>query len=230
MTAVVTGANRGIGLEFARQLLQAGWQVVAGYRDAGRSQQLLAEVSQSGHLYPFQIDVAKAEDADRLGDFLAGQFGKLDLLINNAGIGLAGPASVDEVEISAVRESLEVNLLGPLLVSRALRPLLVRGTSPKIVNIGSRLGSVKLSSGRTVGYRLSKSALNMLTKIQSEAYASDGIVCVVISPGWVQTDMGGPNATLTPAQSVSSMLELIEGLTSRQNGAFLNIEGKKIPY
>jgi len=227
---VVTGANRGIGLEFVRQLLAGDWEVVAGYRDAGKSQDLLSIVSTTGRLHPFQLDVTKEEDAEQLRDFVSGQFGELDLLINNAGISLAGKDSVDDVSVSDIMENFEVNVIGPMIVTRKLHSLLAMGQKPKVVNIGSRLGSVQLSSGNIVPYRLSKSALNMLTKVQAEAYGLDGITVIVVSPGWVRTDMGGDHATLSPQESVSAMLNQIEKLNSRKSGKFISIDGSKIPY
>ena len=228
--AVVTGANRGIGLEFSRQLLAGGWEVVAGYRDTGRSQKLLSETDGAGRLHPFKIDVTREDDARQLRAFVSDRFGKLDLLINNAGISTDGKESVDTIELSSVTADFNVNVIGPLIVTRELRDLLIAGSQPKVVNIGSRLGSVQLSSGSIVPYRLSKSALNMLTKIQAEAYGPDGITVVVVSPGWVRTDMGGDHASLSPQESVSAMLHQIEKLNPKKSGKFISINGAKIPY
>jgi len=228
--AVVTGANRGIGLEFVHQLLTDEWEVVAGYRDAGKSQELLSIVSTTGRLHPFKLDVTKEADAEQLRDFVSSQFGRLDLLINNAGISLAGKDPVDVVRVSDITDNFEVNVIGPMMVTRKLHPLLANGRKPKVVNIGSRLGSVQLSSGNIVPYRLSKSALNMLTKIQSEAYSPDGIAVVVVSPGWVRTDMGGDHASLSPEESVSAMLRQIDKLNEKKSGRFISIDGAKIPY
>jgi NAD(P)-dependent dehydrogenase (short-subunit alcohol dehydrogenase family) len=228
--AVVTGANRGIGLEFVHQLLDGGWEVVAGFREEGPSKQLLSAAEKSPRLHPVKLDVVREDDTEALKEFVSRRFAKLDLLINNAGISSDGKADVDDVDVAAIGTDFDVNVIGPLLVTRKLHSLLAKGLNPRVVNIGSRLGSVELSTGSIVPYRLSKAALNMLTKIQAEAYGPEGIIVVVVSPGWVRTDMGGRHANLSPEESVSAMLEQIEQLTPDRNGAFFGLDGSTIPY
>jgi NAD(P)-dependent dehydrogenase (short-subunit alcohol dehydrogenase family) len=163
-------------------------------------------------------------------DFIMERYGRLDLLINNAGVNLDSKSDADFVDLEAVRNSFNINAIGPLLTARVLHPALAHAPGARIINIGSQLGSVERSSGKSVPYRMSKAALNMLTKVQAEHYAEDGIVTIVISPGWVRTDMGGSNATLSPEESVSSMLTVIDGLSQDQNGVFVDRQGGTIPF
>jgi NAD(P)-dependent dehydrogenase (short-subunit alcohol dehydrogenase family) len=226
----VSGANRGIGFEFARQCSRRGDFVVAGYRAVGRSAELLKWAGATGNFFAVQVDVTNENDLGRLRDFIAAKFGRLDLLINNAGINLKYSDPLDKLNPSDLMENFRINVVGPFLTTKALHGLLVKGFNPKAVTISSQMGSIEQSSGYATPYRISKAAVNMLTKNQALAYKKDGLLCVALDPGWVKTEMGGPNAPLRPSESVTNMLRVIDNLTAKDNGAFLGHDGHRRPY
>jgi NAD(P)-dependent dehydrogenase (short-subunit alcohol dehydrogenase family) len=226
----VSGANRGIGFEFARQLAEKSEVVIAGYRDPDKSREILKMAEKGDHVQVFKGDVTDQDSLRILHDFIADHYGRLDLLINNAGIHLDYSTPIDEVEPDNIIENFRVNVLGPFLTSKILRPLLAKGNGPKIVNISSQMGSIEQTSGNATPYRISKAALNMLTKNQALEYINDGIVTIAMHPGWVRTDMGGSEAPLSPVESVSQMLEVIDNLSEPDNGTFLGFDGKTRPY
>ena len=228
--ACVTGANRGIGFEFVNQLADAGWTVYAGYRDKSRSRELLDLADQNQNVHAVEFDTVNLDQLSTLHDQIAESHGALHLLINNAAVNLDPKSALNEVDDDAIRDSFEINVAGVHFTSRALYPLLAKADGAKVVNIGSELGSVEVSNGNTVPYRLSKCALNMLTSVQAEAYKDDKVISVVVSPGWVRTDMGGQNADLSTEESVRALLKLIDGLSLDDSGKFLKRDGKPIPY
>lgn len=226
----VTGANRGIGLEFARQLTARGDIVVAGYRDPERSAELLGMAENTEHLYAIPVDVTEEEAVERVRDLITKKFGRLDLLINNAGIHIKYSDPIDRLKPVDLMENFRVNVIGPFLAARILHPLLAKSDRAAIINISSTLGSIERSTDESVPYSISKAALNMLSKKQAMAYRKDGILTVALSPGWVRTDMGGPNASLHPSESVSRMLKVIDDLTPDDSGAFIGYDGQPRPY
>ena len=226
----VSGANRGIGFELAHQLVERGWHVIGGYRVPERSRELLREADDHETLHAFPVDVNNERQLRKLQNYISETFGRLDLLVNNAGINPGSGTPLDEASIDDLRNAYDVNVLGPFLTTRYLRQLLSASKAGKIVNIGSRAGSVESSSGNNVPYRLSKSALNMLTKAQAQEYEKDGTAVIVMTPGWVRTDMGGADATLSTGESVKGMLRVIEGLTMEQSGRFLSHDGEEVRY
>lgn len=226
----ISGANRGLGFEFAHQLVDRNWQVIAGYRSPDRSRELLTEADNHDCLHAFPIDTDNQRQLRKLYRYIRDTFGRLDLLINNAGINPGDGLPLDEAAIDQLRYAYDVNVLGPLLTSRFLHPLLVESENPKIVNIGSRAGLIASAKGDNAPYRISKAALNMLTRIQAKAYESDGIVVTVITPGWVRTDMGGEEATLSPQESVAGMLKIIDRLSLKDSGRFFAHDGQEVPF
>jgi NAD(P)-dependent dehydrogenase (short-subunit alcohol dehydrogenase family) len=222
-TVLVTGANRGLGLEFARQYSQAGWKVIGTARNPETATELKAlEVN------VLQLDVANAESVAALARSLKGQ--PIDLLINNAGI-FPRVSSLAEVDFDDVARTLEVNTVGPMRVTRALLPNLRAGKSRQIVNITSGLGSIENNTfGQYYGYRESKAALNMFTRTLALELKDEGITCIVMSPGWVRTDMGGPNANLSPNESITGMRKVIEDLTLADTGSYWNYDGTTLPW
>ncbi len=225
----VSGANRGIGLEFARQLTAAGAQCIAGYRSEDRSKELFGESEKHDNLHAVKVDVTNTSDLKSLAEFIQSKFGRLDLLINNAGVNFGQADHMNDVDIDGLRTTLEVNVTGVHLMTMHLYDLLTKGNSPKIVNIGSRLGLIGHGWNHAMPYRLSKAALNMLTSMQAEQYKDDKITAVVFSPGWVRTDMGGPNANLSTEESVSSMLKVFPRLSLDDTGQFFSHDGQRIP-
>jgi len=222
-TVLVTGANRGLGLEFAEQLQSKGYTVIGTARKPDQATELKASGARVE-----QLDVASQSSVDALADRLAGV--PIDLLINNAGIAARGDSSLKTVDYAAMERTFQVNSLGPLRVTQALLPNLQAGNKKVIVHITSRLGSIELSDGGMYSYRTSKTALNQINKIMSVELEPQGFTSVVMHPGWVQTDMGGAGATLTTSESISGMLGVIDGLTIDDTGKFYNYNGEKLPW
>jgi len=222
-TVLVTGANRGIGLEYARQFAAKGYEVIGTARDPSDAKELSA-VAQRVE----QLDVADAASVAALARRLEGV--AIDILVNNAGIFDRRDVTVDKVDFAVMERTFAVNTLGPLRVVQALLPNLREGKRKTIVNMSSQLGSIENSNGRWYAYRASKAALNQVNKVLSAELGPDGFTCVVLHPGWVQTDMGGSNATYTPQQSVSGLIAVIEKLKPSDNGRFFDFKGEPIPW
>lgn len=224
MHYVVTGANRGIGLEFTRQLLARGDAVVAVCRDPAAATALNAlAFDGSPRLRVLACDVGDDASVEALGRALTGE--AVDVLINNAGVG-GDWSGLSKMDVPRALATYSVNALGPLRVTRALLDSLKRGAGKRVVHISSGMGSIAdNSSGGAYGYRMSKAALNMASKGLSVDLADDKIISVVINPGWVQTDMGGVGAPVRAEDSVRAMLGRIDGLTLKHSGRFLNWRG-----
>ena len=222
-TVLVTGANRGLGYEFARQYAADGWRVIGTARNPAEATEL-AELG----VQVVELDVTSPASVERLAGELAGV--PIDLLVNNAGI-FPRVGTLAEIDFEDVARTLAVNTIGPMRVTRALMPNLRRGTGKQIVGITSGLGSIADNDrGRFYGYRESKAGLNMFTRSLAAELADEGFTCVVISPGWVQTDMGGPNATLTPQQSIQGMRAVIANLAPADTGSYWNYDGTRLPW
>jgi len=222
-TVLITGANRGLGLEFARQYAAAGWHVIGTARRPDVASDLKAL-----DVRVMQLDVTDQESVDRLARDLGDQ--PIDLLINNAGI-FPMAATLPEIDFDNITRTLAVNTIGPMRVTRALLPNLRRGEAKKIVNITSNLGSIaNNTSGRFYGYRESKAALNMFTRSLAGELRDEGFICIVMNPGWVQTDMGGPQAPLRATESIKGMRSVIDRLTPADSGTFWTHEGEQMPW
>ena len=226
MRFVVTGANRGIGLEFVRQLTARGEDVDATARDPEQAQELQALSRPGGRLRVYRLDVADDASVAAFAEQLAP--GPVDVLINNAGVsGIKGGEAIDPPDILRV---FNVNAAGTLRVVRALLPRLRAGKGRKIVNVTSHLGSIADATGGRFAYRLSKSALNMATRVLAEDLRGEGFRTVALHPGWVQTRMGGSGAPVTPEQSVRGMLRIVDGLTAEQSGKVFEFQGRELPW
>jgi len=229
----VTGANRGLGLEFVRQLLARGDRVVATCRHPGKASALNALAGEHpGRLHVLPLDVADpraiAEVARELLllDDDAGDH--IDLLVNGAGVLHSGErfGSVGAVNLD---DSFRVNAMGPFLLTQALAPRLADGA--RVANITSQLGSIANTTRfGTPSYNISKAAQNMATALLAAALRERGISVVALHPGWVQTDMGGAGATVTPQQSVSGLLRVIAALKPSDSGSFLDWRGQSLPW
>ena len=191
--ALVSGGNRGIGLEVCRQLAKRGYTVVMGSRDEEKGR--VAAVGLEGDVIPHQLDVSDAGSVDRMAAFLEEEVGRLDILVNNAGISNdEGQRGVD-ADLDRVRESLEANLLGAWRLCEIAIPLMRRNGYGRIVNVSTGLAALEDMGGGSPGYRVSKTALNALTRILASELRGSGILVNAVNPGWVQTDMGGSGAT-----------------------------------
>lgn len=217
-TVLVTGANRGIGLELARQYADAGWSVIGTARRPDGADEL-----RELDVRIVQLDVTDQASVDRMADELAGV--AIDVLINNAGI-LPDMGSIDDIDIDTYTQILNVNTIGPVRVTQALMPNLRAGKMKKILNTTSGLGSIAAnSSGGFFGYRESKAALNMFTVTLARELADDGFTCIVMNPGWVRTDMGGPSAPTSVQESASGIRSVISKITTDDSGTFWNFQG-----
>jgi len=191
--ALVSGGNRGIGLEICRQLAERGYTVVLGSRDEAKGRAAAEELEEN--VVPHQLDVADAESVDRMAAFLEEEFGRLDVLVNNAGIANdEGQRGVD-ADLDRVREALEANFLGAWRLCEVAISLMQRGGYGRIVNVSSGVGALEDMGGGSPGYRVSETALNALTRILSSELRGSGILVNSVCPGWVQTDMGGSSAS-----------------------------------
>jgi NAD(P)-dependent dehydrogenase (short-subunit alcohol dehydrogenase family) len=222
-TVLVTGANRGLGLEFVRQLRAAGATVIGTARNPEDASELAALGARVE-----QLDVTDPESVAALAARLGST--ALDALFNNAGwFGCRDGFTECDPDV-ALREY-EVNCLGPLRVTQVLVPALRAGDLKLVMNMSSGLGSIANNGrGTSVGYRASKAALNMVTATIAAELADEGFVCVSLSPGWVRTDMGGPNANLSPEESVAGMLGVLAGLERSDNGRFYAHDGAELPW
>ena len=192
--ALVSGGNRGIGLEICRQLADKGYTVVLGSRD--EQQGYGAAEKLDGDVRARQLDVTDEESVGRLEEFTE-EFGRLDVLVNNAGISNDEGQGGADADLDRVREALEANLFGAWRLCEVAIPLMRRNGYGRIVNVSSGLGALEDMGGGQPGYRLSKAGLNVLTRILSSELRGAGILVNSVCPGWVQTDMGGPNASRT---------------------------------
>lgn len=240
-SALITGANRGIGLEFVRQYLADGWHVYAACRDPERAEQLRALGKELGdRLELLRIDVTNAEEVKTAAGSLKGK--SIDVLINNAGVvepvfyGSGAYEGHDDPDLrnydfDGWLDVLRTNLLGPARVCGAFVDNLANGKRPVAVNMVSTLASISgtWQAGR-YAYRTSKAALNMLTRSAGEWYQSRGIILVSISPGWTQTAMGGTKATNTAEQSASGVRRVIASLTLADAGKFLDFKGESMSW
>jgi NAD(P)-dependent dehydrogenase (short-subunit alcohol dehydrogenase family) len=229
-TVFISGANRGIGLGMALLLARKGYTVFAGYRDRERSGRLFAAAGEGGRIIPVKVDVTREDDLKGLVDMIASRVGHLDILVNSAGVNLGKAADLDGFSLSDLTGSFLVNVGGPFLATKYVLRLLKEGREKKVANISSVMGSIQLSTGDMAPYRLSKAALNMLTKNQAIAYQRYGIMVVCLHPGWVRTDMGGPEAPLTVDEAVPRLVEIIENVSLARTGEFISYDGQVIPY
>ena len=229
-TILITGANRGLGLEFTRQYAASGWRIFACCRNpqtADALQQLKQQYA--GNISLHALDVSDFQQIDLLAKALSGE--KLDVLLNNAGIFPQGKEAFGSVDYEAWMEAFRVNSMAPLKMAEAFIENLNLGQQKKIISITSKMGSIDdNTSGHHYLYRSSKTALNMVTKSLAIDLAPRGITAIVMHPGWVQTDMGGFSAPTTVQQSIAGMRQVIEHITPKDNGKFYAYDGKEIPW
>ena len=236
--AVVTGAYQGLGLAICENLLSNGYEVVLTRRSKEKAEEVAKEIGAVGHA----LDVANENDMQTLATWLTDTFGKVDLLVNNAGVNpkdyknkddVAKAFYLDKLDAEAMFDVYRVNSLAPLLMVKHLKPLLLHGTRPKVINISSWLGSVSGTSfGAHYGYTSSKNLLNMLTKSMTLEIKKDGIVACSVNPGWVKTSMGGEMAKFTPQQAAENIYKnVVAKIGLDDTGRFINAEdGKDHPW
>jgi|KBSMisStandDraft_5_1062788.scaffolds.fasta_scaffold105041_2 NAD(P)-dependent dehydrogenase (short-subunit alcohol dehydrogenase family) len=221
-TVLVTGANRGIGLEFVRQYASNGARVIACAREPGRAKEL-NKLAANSDVQLHALDTSDFKACAALRKQLASEV--IDIIINNAGYYGPKKQSADDMDFEGWAYTFAVNTMGPLALAQALHANLKRGREKKIVSISSGMASTEENGGGSLAYRASKAALNNVMKSLSVDLRHDGIIAVVLDPGWVKTDMGGTNAPTPPEQSVSGMRKVIAGLTLADSGKFLRWNG-----
>ena len=225
---LITGANRGLGLEFVRQLLARGDSVVACCREPESAKTLQELAGESGdRLIVRELDVTDPAAIDALPEGLPA----VDVLINNAGVA-AAEERFGEFDAGTMARVLFINSIAPMLVTQGMTYVLEKSKQPKIVCVTSELGSIAKAQGLSFGlsYGMSKAALNMGVKKLAAEMKRRKIALITLHPGWVQTDMGGKNATLTPEQSIRGMLKVIDGMTTADNGRYLTYAGEELPW
>jgi NAD(P)-dependent dehydrogenase (short-subunit alcohol dehydrogenase family) len=226
---VVTGANRGLGLEFVRQLLARGDEVLAGCRDPAAAT-ALAALDRNGRLQVAALDVADAASRAAFVAAVEARFDGLDLLVNNAGMLVPGER-FGAVTQDTLARSFAVNAAGPFLLTQALAPRLAFGRRPRVANISSGMGSIaRLEGFHAPSYSISKTALNMASALLAKALNPLGIGVLTLSPGWVRTGMGGESAPLTPERSVAGLLQVIDAAPHLPAGTFLDHDGTPLRW
>ncbi len=202
--ALVSGGNRGIGLEVCRQLAEGGLTVILGSRDEERGRQ--AAEGLAGEVVARQLDVSDAGSVERLAASIENDFGRLDVLVNNAGISNDDGQGGAEADLERVKEALEANLFGAWRLCEAAIPHMRREGYGRIVNVSTGLAALEDMGGGSPGYRISKTSLNALTRILASELRGTGILVNAVNPGWVATDMGGANANRTVEEGADGVV------------------------
>lgn len=229
---VVTGAGRGIGLGIAKKLLEEGHEVWG----TARNPDAAVELAEAGAAGVIELDLGDGSSIERFGTELAARVDSIDTLINNAGM-TSRDLGVDrraqgplQTSKEVVLRQIEVNAVGPMLVTQAVRPLLGNGAAPIVLNVSSQLGSMAVGAQMPfdVGYNSSKSVMNMITVMS--ATADPEVAYVAIHPGWVQSDMGGPKAAISVEESAAGVVRTLAGLTIADSGRFVKWDGTEHPW
>jgi len=232
MKVLITGANRGLGLALTKLCLERGDTVYGACRvpkDAAELREL--NKSYAAALGVVRLDISSQESIDELTVNLAENTSTLDLLINNAAI-LNETDRLENVSFEGMMRTFTTNAVGPLYLTKSLRPLLKAEGGGKVLNISSKAGSISKrgESRQNYGYTSSKAALNMFTRNLAADLRDSQISVLAVDPGWVKTEMGGGNAELEPAQSAADVLKLAEALSDEQSGEFLAHDGERYPW
>ncbi|RXJ71516.1 Short chain dehydrogenase [Veronia nyctiphanis] len=225
-TVLITGASRGIGLELAKKFIDHGYQVIATFR--GEPSKSLEALRASNAITLHELEVTDSSSIKKLASALEGQH--IDILINNAGVIGAEQQSFEMVETEAWLDTFRVNTIAPLLVSRALLPLMDQATNPRIITISSQMGALNSSSMGMYAYRTSKAAANKFMQVLASELKPKGFTVCPVHPGWVQTDMGGKEADITVQESAKGIISLITTLTLEHTGTFFSWQGEALEW
>jgi len=235
--ALITGANKGLGKEIARQLGALGYTVVLTARNEPAGRAAVAELVAAGcDAHTVRLEVTNPDDIARLVSYLETTFGKLDVLVNNAGIALEWDGKPTDAD--KVRRTLEVNLVAPYAITNALVPLLARSEDARVINLSSMLGSMgaaesmweQVAGFMAVGYSTSKAGLNMLTLIQSKTLAGKGIAVAAAHPGWVKTDLGSQAAPMEVDEGARTVVGLATIAREQFPHGQLRHKGERLPW
>ena len=233
--AVVSGANRGIGLEICRQLLAEGISVAMGCRNEAAGKKAAAALADAvkpttAEIISLPLDVTSAESVQGFAKAVERQFGSVDILVNNAGVMLEPrEGTLDQTTPKMLREILDVNVVGPVLMCQAFVPRMKARGYGRVVNMSSGLGQLERMGPGLPAYRISKTALNALTRTLAAEVAGSGILVNAVSPGWVKTDMGGPNAERSVEEGAETAVWLCLLPSTGPTGSFFR-DRKAIPW
>jgi NAD(P)-dependent dehydrogenase (short-subunit alcohol dehydrogenase family) len=225
---MITSANRGLGLEFARQYAADGWRIFAACRNPDAADDL-HELTRTGSVTVFPMDVTDLSSVRHTAEGLNDE--PIDVLLNSAGIIGKPGQRTGHIDYESWEQVLNVNTLGPLRVTEAFVEHVARSERKLIVTITSGLGSLTdNTSGGSIPYRSSKAAVNMAMRSAAVDLAPRAIACVLVNPGWVKTDMGGPGAPLTPSESVAALKSLIATFGLAHSGKFFHYDGREYAW
>jgi NAD(P)-dependent dehydrogenase (short-subunit alcohol dehydrogenase family) len=225
--ALVSGGNRGIGREVARQLLDKGYTVVVGSRDLSKGEAVAQELGDGA--VATQLDITDDDSVGVAVSSIERDFGRLDVLVNNAGIADGWGATAAEADFDRVQEILDTNLFGSWRLAKAALPLMRRNGYGRIVNVSSGMGQLSDMGGHSPGYRVSKTGLNALTRMLTAELGGENILVNSVCPGWVRTDMGGANARLSLEEGADTPVWLATLPDGGPTGGFFRAR-KPIPW
>lgn len=221
-TAVVTGANRGLGFEICRQLASHGVRVILSARNEAKGKEAVENLKKEGlHVDFHQLDITNKDSIRRLAGYIKERYGKLDILINNAGILIDSPDLCATVDIDSVRKTFETNVCGALMIIQELLPLMKESDSGRIINISSRMGALSSIGKGAPAYRISKAALNALTRTLAIELKNTRITVNAMTPGLIKTGMGGEKAGRSTSQGADTVVWLAIGDTAATGKFFL---------
>lgn len=227
-TVFITGANRGLGLEMVRQYSQEGWQVIACCRNPSEAETLHNLAHHNEKVQIYALDVSDESAVYRLSQQLKSQ--TIDILINNAGVYVEN-ANFGLVASDSWLQALRINTIAPLLIAQAFCEQIANSQLKILANISSAMGSIGLNTrGGSYIYRSSKAALNAVSRTLSIDLQPKNIIVIAFHPGWVQTDMGGEDAPLTPSQSISGIRRVLSAVSMKDSGSFLDYLGQSVPF
>lgn len=224
-TILITGANRGIGLELCKNYVQAGAHVIATCRKPEAAGQLQELAAAHDTLRVETLDVRELPSVDALANKLSDT--TLDVVINNAGIMGGDRQSLDDMDYDAWMDTLAVNTVAPFRMSSAFLPHLRKSKTPRLITISSQMGALSRQSVGSYIYRSSKAAVNKVMQVMALELKSDGIIVCPVHPGWVRTDMGGPTADISPQESAAGIAALVNRLTLEETGKFFSWTGEE---
>lgn len=216
---LITGAGRGIGFQLAKQALEKGWDVVGSVRSVEAQRELAEKLPRMAVL---NFDVTDHKAVEKVANAF---HSPIDILVNCAGIIGPQKQSTLDMDFGGFAKTLEVNVLAPLKIAQVFLPLVKASDNGRIVNISSQMGRMEFSASDRIAYRSSKSALNKVTQALATDLNQEGVTVIAVHPGWVSTDMGGPDAPVTPVESAAGLLNVMENISLEDTGKFIDWDG-----
>jgi NAD(P)-dependent dehydrogenase (short-subunit alcohol dehydrogenase family) len=220
---LITGANRGLGLEFTKQYAEAGYRVFATARQPQKAKELASVANANPNVSLHALETTEPESVAALVRALNGE--PLDILLNNAGVMGPKRQSLGDIDYPGMLDTFKVNTIGPLMLAEALLDNVAKSQKKLIAAVTSGMGSISDTGGDSYAYRASKAALNMSYRNLAMDLKGRGVIAVVINPGWVQTDMGGKAAPVKVADSIAAMRKVFDGVKLADSGKFLDFKG-----